>query len=238
MRLDKKLRRSGWKMSIVLCGLTWGCQEKSASPPEVPPGDSQSQHSPELSGEVTEAGFQPLSLQDFEPFQAEKDTWTQVDEMIVTSGLPKSYIYTKKSYENFTLQAEFQFVLTQEQEAKFQKANTGILLAIQEPHKIWPRSLEVQGQFETMGTVRPNGGIPAPAMQDQPAVRERVRRPAADWNRMEIRMRGGAITAILNGETVCTSEPGELKSGPIGLQAEGYVVRFRNLSIREDVAQE
>jgi hypothetical protein len=237
MRLNKMRMRNDWKLGMVLCGLAWGCQEKPSSSLEVPSGNSQNQHASQLSGEVVEAGFQSLSLQDFEQFQPEKDTWTQVDEMIVTSGLPKSYVYTKKSYENFTLQIEYQFVLTQAQEAKFQKANTGILLAIQEPHKIWPRSLEIQGQFETMGTVRPNGGIPAPAMQDQPAVRERVRRPAADWNRLEIRMRDGAITAILNGETVCTSEPGELKSGPIGLQAEGYVVRFRNLRIREDATE-
>jgi hypothetical protein len=65
-------------------------------------------------------------------------------------------------------------------------------------------------------------------------VRERIKRPAGEWNRVEIVVRDGAITARLNGELICTSQPGELKEGLLGLQSEGYLVKFRNLRVRRD----
>jgi len=181
-----------------------------------------------------EPDFERLLLSDFTAFQADDGTWTSEGGMLICSGVPKGYLYSKKSFENLTLRGEFQFVLTEEQMKQVDKANTGIMLAIQEPHRIWPVSLEVQGRYDLMGSINTNGGIPPLIISDAPDVRERVRLPADQWNSLEITVKDGAVTSRLNGEVVCTSQATDLKSGPIGLQAEGYVVRFRNLRIRRD----
>jgi len=183
-----------------------------------------------------EPDFERLILSDFTAFQADDGTWTSEGGMLICSGVPKGYLYSKKIFENLTLRGEFQFVLTEEQMKQVEKANTGIMLAIQEPHRIWPVSLEVQGRYDLMGSINANGGIPPLMVSDAPDVRERVRLPADQWNSLEITVKDGAVTSRLNGEIVCTSQPTDLKSGPIGLQAEGYVVRFRNLRIRRDSA--
>ncbi|SFH86356.1 3-keto-disaccharide hydrolase [Planctomicrobium piriforme] len=232
----------GFLVLAALAGCTPAPQEppKAASPPApLPVSESVKSHLPSQAGEVLEADFQPLLLEQFTPFQGESGTWTTGERGVIqTSGIPKGYLHSNQPYENFTLRGDFQFVLTEEQAKNPAKANTGFMLAIQEPHKVWPRSLEVQGRWDNMGSINSNGGLPAPVTHDDPAVRERVRRPATDWNSIEIVMKDGAITSRLNGEVVCTSEPAEETQGFIGLQAEGFVVRFRNLRIRTEPAGE
>jgi hypothetical protein len=39
---------------------------------------------------------------------------------------------------------------------------------------------------------------------------------------------------VLNGKAICIAEPGELKAGRIGVQAELFPVEFRNVKIREE----
>jgi Domain of Unknown Function (DUF1080). len=181
-----------------------------------------------------DADFTRLKLSDFDQFKSDSTTWTEDSGDIICSGVPKGYIYSKKKYGNFTLRADYQFTLTEEQLETPDKANTGFMIAIQEPHKVWPVSLEVQGRFDMMGSINGNGGIPRVPIMDHPDVRERVRMPLDHWNSIDITVRDGVITSKLNGEVVCVSEATDLKEGFIGLQAEGYIVRFRDLRIRED----
>jgi hypothetical protein len=186
--------------------------------------------------DTDEKGFESLKLDSFIPFHGGDDTWTQEGSLIICSGVPKGYLYPKETFRNFTLRADYQFVLTEDQSMHPEKANTGFMLCIQEPDKVWPISLEVQGRFDTMGSINGNGGTPAPKIEDLPDVRDRVRLPTAHWNTVEITCVEGAITSRLNGEVVCRSEPTELKEGRLGLQAEGYVVRFRDVRVRRDPA--
>ncbi|WP_437224741.1 3-keto-disaccharide hydrolase [Planctomicrobium sp. SH661] len=182
--------------------------------------------------------FQRLTLDQFIPFQGDDGTWTEEGDIIICSGVPKGYIYTKEKYKNFTLRADYQFVLTTEQLAHPEKANTGFMIAIQEPQKVWPVSLEVQGRYDTMCSINGNGGIPPLKTVDHPEVRERVRLPADQWNSVEITFQDGTISSRLNGELICVNEASDLKEGMLGLQSEGYVVRFRNLRVRRDADEQ
>jgi len=202
-------------------------KDKSPSPPLF-----HTSSSPDIV--VVDPDFERLTFDQFQEFQSDDNTWSTEGEVLICSGLPYGYLSTRKSFHNFTLRGEYQFVLTDEQKQRPNRTNTGFLIAIQEPHRVWPRSLEVQGQYGQMGSIRFNGGLPPVAFSDHPEVRERVRLPADQWNAIEITMRDGAITSRLNGEIVCTSQPAEILEGPIGLQAEGSVVRFRNLRVRRD----
>lgn len=221
-----------FNLSLILLILLTSCQQ--ASPPEqTGPADVPPQPAA-AAARIEETDFQSLTLADFTPFQGEPGTWTEEHDEIVCSGIPKGYAYTNESYRNFTLRCEFQFVLKAEQADKADKANTGFMIFIQEPHKVWPASLEVQGRFDEMCSIKSNGGVPNLTIDDHQDVRERVRRPVGEWNSVEIVAKNGELTAFLNGELVCTSQPGELQEGKLGLQSEGFVVRFRNLRVRRD----
>lgn len=63
----------------------------------------------------------------------------------------------------------------------------------------------------------------------------RADKPAGQWNRFKIRMRGDRLTVELNGQTVIDNAqlPGVPERGPIALQHHGDPVQFANLFIRE-----
>jgi hypothetical protein len=182
-----------------------------------------------------EDGFTALGLVDFESFQGEATTWREENGMIITTGKPKGYVHSARPFGNFTWRGEFRFVPVEGETdpKKSEQSNTGFMLCIQEPHKVWPRSLEVQGKFVELAQIKSNGGVPALVIMDDPAARESARKPVGEWNAVEIVCREGAVSATLNGTLICRSEPGELKEGRIGLQAENFAVEFRRLRIRE-----
>ena len=225
MRLS---RSSVW----LLIGLVLGCAR--TTPPESPRLEPESTPAvPPETSFTLEDGFQLLTLADFAPFQGEEGTWTESNGMIVCSGQPKGYMHTPKSYRNFTLRCDYRFE-PESEAGPPEKSNTGFMIHIQEPHKVWPRSLEVQGRFDEMCSIKSNGGVPELTINDHPAIREQQRLPVGEWNSVEIISKEGALTSYLNGELICISEPGELSEGLLGLQSEGYVVQFRHLRIHEE----
>lgn len=180
-----------------------------------------------------EEGFELLSLADFQPFQGDEATWREQDGLIICAGTPKGYAHTRQVFRNFTLRADMRYVPA-ENAANLEKSNTGFMIHIQEPHKVWPRSLEVQGRWDELCSIKSNGGVPDLVIEDRPEVRERIRNAVDAWNSVEIESNEGALLARLNGELVCESEPGELAEGLLGLQAEGFEVHFRNLRVRRE----
>jgi hypothetical protein len=213
---------------------------REQKPVPLPPSGLSDKDAAALAEEASESavepdsdGFRRLRLRDFEMFAAQPDTWSEADGVITTTGKPKGYIHSKRGYKNLTWQAEFRF-LPPDDPSKADQANTGFMLCIQEPHKVWPRSVEVQGKFVEMGQIKSNGGVPALSIKDDPEARESARKPVGEWNAIEIVVKDGAVSATLNGKLICTSEPGEVRDGKIGLQAENFGVEFRNVRIREE----
>lgn len=185
-------------------------------------------------------GFVPIRLTDCRVFSSSQapgaGTWSADDTTIRCSGQPRGYLYTKKPYRNFTLHCDFRFRPPDDLEpAKRELCNTGFLIYVTEPHKQWPRSLEVQGRHDQMAAIKANGGASEPelALHDE-AARPEVRKPVGEWNSIEIVSRDGTLTARLNGTVICESGPTGLREGPIGLQSEGVAVEFRHLRIREE----
>jgi hypothetical protein len=225
-----------WGCVIVVLA---GCSSKPPEDPAVPVAPAlETQAETATIAEAAPAfdvedGFRLLALADFASFPADADSWREEGGELICTGTPKGYIYSKEPFGNFTLRGEYRFEPpTADAAADAPPPNTGFMLAIQEPHKIWPASLEVQGKHTEMCAIKSNGGIPDLVVQDDPDAREMARNPVGEWNSVEIVMQDGAATATLNGTQICTSEPGEVREGFIGLQAEGFEVRFRNLRIR------
>lgn len=188
-----------------------------------------------------EDGFRTLSFTDFESFFAKPPqantvpTWQAVGHAIVCTGKPKGYLYSKERFQDFTLRLEFRFAPSADATTKKEfNPNSGVLVYITEPHKQWPKSLEVQGRFADLATVKENGGAAKVEITDDAAARESARKPVGDWNALEIISQGGALTALLNGTKVCQSQPSDVSQGAIGLQSEDHEVHFRRLRIRSE----
>ncbi len=218
----------------VLCALValgvGGCAGAATSP------ESDNNTTDEF---TAEEGFRTLRLTDFEVFAAKplKDgaqTWSSIANVIICTGKPKGYLYTKSGFKNFTLRLEFRFAPVPEVSNLDEfNPNTGVLIYIAEPHRQWPKSLEAQGKFSELGTIKANGGAANLEIVDDATARESARKPIGEWNSLEIVSQAGALTTVLNGTKICESRPGELSSGAIGLQSEDFEVHFRRIRIRE-----
>lgn len=214
----------------------FGCSSQPADDPAVPVAPTVESQPSSVAAPPFEVedGFRLLTLADFASFPADADSWREEGGDLICTGTPKGYIYSAEKFANFTLRADYRFEPQTDAPADAPSPNTGFMLAIQEPHKIWPASLEVQGKHSEMCAIKGNGGVPDLVVRDDPAAREAARKAVGEWNSVEIVMQEGAVTAALNGTRVCASEPGEVREGFIGLQAEGFEVRFRNLRIRAE----
>lgn len=242
------------RLWTMIAALTLGC---SAEPPKPAPAPAVTYGTTPLdarpnvftpwnaetlnNGEFTlEEGFRRLSLDDFEPFfakppQAGPATWSSIGDAIVCSGKPKGYLHTTEKFADFTLRLDFRFApLPEGVDATKFNPNTGVMIHINEPHKQWPKSLEVQGRFTDLATIKENGGAAKFEMADDAAARESARKPVGEWNALEVVSKAGKLTSILNGTKICESQPSDVLEGMIGLQSEDYEVHFRRLRIRTE----
>ncbi|MCX7421355.1 MAG: DUF1080 domain-containing protein [Planctomycetia bacterium] len=190
-----------------------------------------------------EEGFRELSFSDFEPFFSKPPkaealpTWIAVGKAIVCTGKPKGYLYSKHKFKDFTLRLELRFAPAETSEANDSKPfdpNSGVMLYIAEPHKQWPKSLEVQGRFSELATIKANGGATKVEPVDDATVRESARKPTGEWNALEILSKAGSLTVLLNGQKICESQPSDVSEGSIGLQSEDFEVHFRRLRIHAE----
>ena len=187
-----------------------------------------------------EEGFHKLSLEDFDPFfakppQSGQATWFSIHDAIVCTGKPKGYLYSNEKFADFTLKLELRFAPpADEAAAKNFNPNTGVMIYINEPHKQWPKSLEVQGKLSELATIKEKGGAAKVEIVEDKVARESVRKPIGEWNSLEIVSKAGSLTALLNGNKVCESQPSDVAEGFIGLQSEDFEVHFRRLRIRAE----
>src|SRR6266581_3464409 len=72
------------------------------------------------------------------------------DGEIQVSGDPFGYLYTDKSYKNYVVRYSWTYPKDQPDKTTM---NSGLLLHIQEPHKVWPKSVEPQGRYKDHGKV-------------------------------------------------------------------------------------
>lgn len=183
-------------------------------------------------------GFKPLfNGKDFSGLKFEikgepEKTFSVKDGVIVVAGKPAGYFYTDKSYKNYVLVFDWKYARPEklEDDEKF-SGNSGTLVHIQEPHKVWPKCVEVQGMNKAHGQIFAIGGAKGKFTFDGDALKK-VRNKVGEWNTTEITSKDGVLTAKVNGSQVSTGE-GDVKEGPIGWQSEGVEIHFRNLKIKE-----
>ena len=153
------------------------------------------------------------------------ETWSVKDSIMVNKGKPVGYIRTKADYTNYILRLQFRHM---------GKGNGGVLLRKVGPDKVWPRSIEAQGQFGCAGDIWNIDEFPMKVDPSRTNGRHTVKLHKTNekpdqWNQYEITMDKDYLELkvnelVQNTATDCWETPGK-----ICLQSEGSPMEFRNL---------
>ncbi len=149
----------------------------------------------------------------------------------VSGDRPFGYFYTDKPYKNYVLRFSWTYPKNQPEKTSM---NSGLLVHIQEPHKIWPHSVEPQGRYMDHGKIFLIG-FPKEFKSNakfMEADQKKALKASDEWNTTEATVKGdGSIEVRVNG-TLVSSVKTNLTSGPIGFQSEGARIHFKDIKIK------
>ncbi len=247
------MRRYLLVVFLFNCLILVGCNEQSVqNSTDKTIENTNSENSSETNSEkpskpiIDDEGFTLLSLDNFDIFQGKQKkgapkiktpTWSEKDGLILCTGQPRGYLYSKKKYRNFIFEIDIRYPETDKKTEELENSNTGVLVYIKGEHRLWPICLEVQGKQKEMGHIKANGKgdvIDADKVKDNQEARKLSIKKVGEWNHLKIDSKEGKLTSFLNGTKICENESGELKEGWIGLQSERNPIEFKNIRIREE----
>jgi hypothetical protein len=168
----------------------------------------------------------------FELVGLSPDSIAIVDGEVRLTGKPLGYFATRQDYRNYVLTFEYKYDRPEglKSDAEF-RGNSGVLVHIAKPPKVWPTCVQVQlAQFDP-GAIFAVGDSKVQAGSDPPAQKSAVKL-VGEWNEVQVTCQGGTIVSLLNGVEVARGEKAEPDRGAIGWQSEGKPVRFRDIRIK------
>ena len=230
------------RLSVLLCLLLTGCRGEVPAPKtSTPVATSAATTSVAVDAVPAEPPFEPesdfhkLTLDQFDAFGAEPETWKPTDDGIACTGKPRGYLYSKTQYQNFTMRLDYRFPRPEglKDDSKF-KGNTGFLVYVTGEHKLWPMCIEVQGKHIQMAAIKENGGAQPVTVEDNETARQTARKPVGQWNAIEVISKNGELLVSLNGTLISKSLPDFLSEGAIGIQAEDHPFEVRRMRIRTE----
>ncbi len=153
------------------------------------------------------------------------------DGVIQVPGDVFGYFYTEKSFKNYVIRYSWTYPKDQPDKTTM---NSGCLIHIQTPHKVWPYSVEPQVRYMDHGKLF-FIGFAKDAKKEQKfdeAAQKKALKPSYEWNTSEVVAKAdGSIEVRINGTLVNTGKS-ELTSGPIGFQSEGAHIQFKDIQIK------
>ena len=159
--------------------------------------------------------------------------WSVRDGVLVCAGSPVGYIQTSARYTSFVLELEWRF------DPSRGAGNSGVLLRVQPPDHVWPRSIEAQLESRSAGDIWNIDEFPMKAEQSRTDGRRTAKahptneKPLGEWNSYSIVLDHGRLELRVNGELQnVATECAEL-AGTIALQSEGSHIEFRHIRLRE-----
>ncbi len=155
-----------------------------------------------------------------------KAAWSVKAAVLANKGKPVGYIRTKADYTSYILRLQHRHL---------GKGNGGVLMRMVGKDKVWPRSIEAQGQFRAAGDIWNIDKFPMKTAADRTKGRHTRKqhptneKPVGGWNQYEITLDGEYLELkvnelVQNVATECWITPGK-----ICLQSEGSPMEFRNL---------
>jgi hypothetical protein len=159
-----------------------------------------------------------------------EDVWSITpDGVLHCKGHPTGYIRTEKPYTSYKLKLEWR--------NPGKPGNSGVLMRMQAPDKVWPKSIEAQLNSNDAGDIWNIDEFP---MTVDPArtkgrhtkkLRDSSEKPLGEWNQYEITLDGENLELKVNGVVQKTATNVKVMPGPICLQSEGAEIEFRNIEL-------
>ena len=164
---------------------------------------------------------------DADPLQ----TWKVTNGLIHCTGKPTGFIRTTGVYSNYFLTVEWRFV-----KISPKADNTGILVHIQPPDKVWPQCVQVQGKHTRQGDLFLMEGAESKEHKGMdkntpvPFRGDSMERPVGEWNKAETICKNNKVTSFINGKLVNEVTECTINSGFIGIQSEGGELEIRSIA--------
>ena len=144
--------------------------------------------------------------------------WNLIDDYVEADGYKLSYLVTKESYGDFQLKVEFW---------PSPDANSGVYIRCQNPAEVKAESGYEINIYDT--NKNPDNRTGAIIHFTAPLTTIEA---GGHWNTYEITAKGSHIVVHLNGTLVAELEDESYATGPIALQNNGGLIRFRNVQVK------
>ena len=157
-------------------------------------------------------------------------TWSVTNGIIHCTGKPSGYLRTTQVYSNYFLTVVWRFV-----KVAPKLDNTGILVHIQSPDKVWPQCVQVQGKHTRQGDLFVMAGAECKEHKGKdantpvPLQGDSVEVPVGEWNKAETICVNGKVESFINSKFVNEITECTINSGYIGIQSEGGDIEIRSI---------
>lgn len=158
-------------------------------------------------------------------------TWSITNGIIHCTGKPSGYLRTEQTYHDYKLTVEWRFV-----KVARHADNTGVLVHMQLPEKIWPKCIECQGQCQKQGDFWLHSGATANGFPGDgvksthaPMTVPPNEKSPGEWGVYQVVARGDTVEIIVNGQSMNKITGCNVSSGFIGLQSEGAEIEIRKV---------
>ncbi len=164
-----------------------------------------------------------------DPNTKTEDVWSVVDGNIHCVGHPAGYLRTDQDFTAFKLKLQWRTL---------KKGNSGCLIRVQPPDKVWPKSIECQLNTNEAGDIWIIDDFPIKVDESRHKGRnvkklhESSEKPLGEWNQYEITADGaGNLELKVNDVVQNTATDTAVIPGKILLQSEGAEIEFRNIEL-------
>jgi hypothetical protein len=157
-------------------------------------------------------------------------TWSVTNGVIHCTGQPIGYLRTTQTYSNYFLTVEWRFV-----KVAPKADNTGILVHMQLPDKVWSQCIQVQGKHDRQGDLFLMEGAEAKehkGMDKNTPVPMRgpsMEKPVGEWNTAETVCINDKVESFINGKFMNQVTECTITGGFIGFQSEGGDIEIRSI---------
>jgi Domain of Unknown Function (DUF1080) len=157
--------------------------------------------------------------------------WNVKDGVLHCKGHPIGYLRTTEDFTNFVVTVEWRF------DPALGAGNSGVLVRMTGPDKVWPKSVEAQLDSGNAGDIWNIDEVPMQVDPTRTQGRRTVKlqpsseKPLGEWNRYVITVDGGELKLEVNGVLQNEAHWLEEVPGKILLQSEGAPIEFRKIEI-------
>jgi len=151
--------------------------------------------------------------------------WSVKNGVLNCVGKPNGYLRTEQAYANYKATVEWRFT---------KPGNTGVLVHMNGPEKVWPPCVECQGMHQHQGDMYFWSGSKCNEQTKGPKVPRKgddSEKPPGEWNIYQVICADDTITILVNGKEINKATGCSPTSGYIGIQCEGAELEVRRVTV-------